>query len=299
MTLAGEAGPDMESDRVSVVIVTFNNAPMLANLLADLSRQRRPPDEVIVIDNASRDDTQALVRGVYPEADHVRLGENLGSAGGYHEGIRRAARSSDFIYTLDDDVRLNPDTLQEIVAGFHALEGAMPGQIAAVRSVGASHPHAAPTPLEVVPWRGTLFKTAIVREVGLPSPDYFLYGEDLEYSLRIAQRGYRFYWIPTSRCLEAVRERDGKARATLFGRRLVRYQSPFRLYYAFRNEVSIFIRYGRRAALLRTFLYALKILLMIGASERWTGKRPIRALVLGIFDGIRGRMGRHPDYTPG
>ena len=84
---------------------------MLANLLNDLRIQSRLPDEVIVVDNASLDQTESMVKVNYPAVNYIKLVENLGSAGGYYEGIKRAAESSDFIYTLDDDVCLKPDTL--------------------------------------------------------------------------------------------------------------------------------------------------------------------------------------------
>jgi rhamnopyranosyl-N-acetylglucosaminyl-diphospho-decaprenol beta-1,3/1,4-galactofuranosyltransferase len=283
------------SERVCVVIVTFNNADMLANLLDDLRNQDRLPDEVIVIDNASGDHTETLVRGNYPEVNYIRLGENRGSAGGYYEGIKRAAESSDFIYTLDDDVRLNPDTLAEIIKGSRLLEKSLPSIIGAVRSVGERHPEIAPTQLDVFSWRGTFLKTDIIREAGLPSQDYFLYGEDLEYSLRLAARGYCFYWIPSSTCQE--RHRHGKTYARVFGKRSIRYQDPFRLYYAFRNEIYVYLHYHRVLKLFLTVMYAMKVIMMILVSEGWTGKKSIGAVTKGMIDGFRRRLGKNLSYT--
>jgi rhamnopyranosyl-N-acetylglucosaminyl-diphospho-decaprenol beta-1,3/1,4-galactofuranosyltransferase len=286
------------SERVCVVIVTFNNANMLAKLLDDLRIQTRLPDGVIVVDNASRDHTENTVREDYPEVKYVKLKENLGSAGGYHEGIRRAIETADFIYTLDDDVRLKPNTLAEIIQGFHVLEKTSEFRIGAVRSVGEGHPQSVPTPLEICPWRGTLFKTRIVREVGLPSPDYFLYGEDIEYSLRLAKRGYCFYWIPASICQEDKRKRDGKAEMGLFKKRGTRYQDPFRLYYAFRSEISIYLNYCLFMKLLHTILYAMKVVLMILAKEGLSGRVAIGAIAAGIRDGFRRKLGKNSRYSP-
>jgi rhamnopyranosyl-N-acetylglucosaminyl-diphospho-decaprenol beta-1,3/1,4-galactofuranosyltransferase len=270
---------------------------MLANLLDDLRNQNRLPDEVIVIDNASRDHTETVVKGNYPEVNYIRLRENMGSAGGYHEGIRRAAKSSDFIYTLDDDVRLNPDTLAEIIRGFRLLEKSLPCGIGAVRSVGERHPEIVPTQLDVFSWRGTLLKTDIIKEAGLPFQDYFLYGEDLEYSLRIAKKGYCFYWIPTSICQERHRDQDGKTHAEVFGKRHVRYRDSFRLYYAFRNETHVYLHYHRVLKLFLAVMYALKVIIMILASEGWTGQKAIRAVMRGMTDALRGRLGKNLYYT--
>jgi rhamnopyranosyl-N-acetylglucosaminyl-diphospho-decaprenol beta-1,3/1,4-galactofuranosyltransferase len=285
------------SEKVCTVIVTFNNSEMLTSLLDDLRNQSRLSAEVIVIDNASRDHTENMVKDNYPEVKYIKLRENMGSAGGYHEGIKRAAEASDFIYTLDDDVRLNPDTLSEIIKGFRLFEKSLPSRIGAVRSVGERHPEIVSTQLEVFSWRGTLLKTDIIREVGLPSQDYFLYGEDLEYSLRLTKKGYCFYWIPSSICQERYRDRDGKTHENLLGKKSVRYQDPFRLYYAFRNEVFIYRQYQCVFKLLHTFMYAVKVILMILATEGWSGQKSIRAVTKGIIDGLMGRLGKNLSYT--
>jgi rhamnopyranosyl-N-acetylglucosaminyl-diphospho-decaprenol beta-1,3/1,4-galactofuranosyltransferase len=269
---------------------------MLSDLLNDLSVQSRLPDEVIVVDNASFDQTESMVKVNYPAVNYIKLVENLGSAGGYYEGIKRAAESSDFIYTLDDDVSLKPDTLSEIINGFYRLEKLSPSKIAAVRSVGERHPELLATRMEIYTWRGTLLKTSIVREMGLPSPDYFLYGEDLEYSLRLAKKGYSFYWIPESICQERHRNQDGKTYTEIFGKRSVRYLDPFRLYYAFRNEIFIYLRYYRVFKMFHTVMYAVKVILMILASEGWNGQKSIEAVTKGMIDGFRGRLGKNISF---
>jgi GT2 family glycosyltransferase len=297
-TGSGKKGSFILSEKICAVIVTFNNVSMLANLLNDLRIQSRLPDEVIVVDNASLDQTESMVKVNYPAINYIKLVENLGSAGGYYEGIKRAAESNDFIYTLDDDVCLKPDTLSEIVKGFQLLEKSLPCRIGAVRSVGKGHPEDVPTKLDICPWRGTLFKTSIVREAGLPSPDYFLYGEDLEYSLRFTKKGYSFYWIPASICQERHRDRDGKTHTEIFGKRSYHYQAPFRLYYAFRNEISIYKQYHLVFKLFHTFMYAVKVVSWILITEGGTGQKAIRAVTNGVIDGFRGKLGKNLSYTP-
>jgi GT2 family glycosyltransferase len=293
-----EGGNCILSEKVCAVIVTFNNAGMLSDLLNDLRIQTRLPDEVIVVDNASLDQTESVVKINYPAANYIKLMDNLGSAGGFYEGITRAAESSDFIYTLDDDVCLKSDTLSEIVKGFQLLERSLPSRVGAVRSVGKRHPEDVPTRLDICSWRGTLFKTSIVREAGLPSTNYFLYGEDLEYSLRLRKRGYSFYWIPTSICQERHRDQDGKTHVNILGKKRVRYQDPFRLYYAFRNEVSIYKQYRFVFKLFHTFMYAAMVVLWLLITEGGTGKKAIRAVTNGIIDGLSGRLGKNLSYAP-
>ena len=284
--------------KASIVIVTFNNATMLLELLDNVHSQTLKPYKVIVIDNASQDETESLISPKYPEIEYVRLDENTGSAGGFYEGISRAYYYSYFIYLLDDDVQLARDALEAIVVGFLELEQTCPGKLGAVRSVSPNHPWDHPTPFEIFSWRGSLLKAEIVREVGLPRADYFLYGEDLEYSLRFTRKGYRFFWIPRSICQQKRQTRDGKEWINILGKSGYRYRDPFRHYYAFRNEVSIYREYRMIWNLLKVMLYAGKLIPYIIMKDGRAGRSQIYAIIDGLRDGFLGRLGKNPQYLP-
>jgi GT2 family glycosyltransferase len=283
----------MPRPRIAAVIVTFNNAEMLRTLLTDLFSQSRPPDSVIVIDNSSNDATSKMIRCDFPTAIYKRMPENTGSAGGYHEGFRISIADCDFIWTLDDDVRLHDDSLEKLVAGFSKLSQTL--RIGAVRSTGAQQGNTVPTPLEIAPWRGTLFCTLAVKKIGLPRSDYFLYGEDLEYSLRLHRNGYRIFWIPESVCKEI---RVGKIDGRLLNIKVLIYPSAFRLYYAFRNEMSIFIEYKMYGRVIRLLLYAGKVILYILFSDRSNGIPKLLAVINGLRNGLRRKLGRNEAYLP-
>lgn len=280
-------------ERVTAVIVTFNNALMLRHLLADLRMQTRPPNETLVVDNASFDNTELVVKSCRPPVIYVRLLENEGSAGGYHEGIRTAMRTADLIWTLDDDVRLDSRSLEFLLRGFRGLQNSR--RVGAVRCVGEHHASVVPTALEFVPWRGTLFPVEAIRAAGLPKKEYFLYGEDLEYSIRLRKLAYTFYWIPGSRCIE---RRKGKADFELLNRPGEVYTTPFRLYYAFRNEVSAFLEHRYFVRLVRTLMYAIKVVLYFVLRERSASRDKITAIAQGVRDGLSYRLGRNPAYVP-
>jgi len=279
---------------VVAVIVSYNNSAMLQILLNDIASQSRPPDRIIVVDNASSDGTQEAIKTRFPGVDCIRMPENTGSAGGYHHGMKTALAKSHYIWTLDDDVRLRPDTLAELLNGFDLLKRGC--KLGAVRSVGGHHPEQHPTRLHIIPWRGTLFSSEAVSEVSLPLSEYFLYGEDLDFSLRLARKGYQCFWIPTSHCTE--NRNKGKSETHLFFHTEKMYSSPFRLYYAFRNQTAIYLKFGAWVPFCKTLLYGLKVILycpMIGGE----GKREkIRAVLKGISDGLGGRLGKNPQYDP-
>jgi GT2 family glycosyltransferase len=280
------------SVKVAAVIVTYNNAAGIERLLSDLYGQSLRPDTVWVIDNA-RDDATARVIAQSPQkVDYVRLTENSGSAGGYAEGLSRAQAGHDLIWLLDDDVALEPDSLETLVQAYIQLQSRIAP--VAVRS-WCTHlcPFPAARETSSFAWRGTMIPAGTVGQVGLPRRDYFLYADDAEYALRMRKAGYRIFWIPQSRVIEQRHEDKTSVRLGRIDVRL--YRSPARLYYAFRNQLHLAISHRQRWLLVRTLGYALKLLVLLSARGRLTG--PLRRAVwLGLCDGWAARLGKHPEY---
>ncbi len=103
--------------RIAAVVVTYNRSALLDVCLKALIGQERPPDEILVIDNASTDNTQEMLERKYEGViTYVRLAENQGGAGGFHEGIRLAyEKGHDWIWAMDDDVDPAADALKAMV----------------------------------------------------------------------------------------------------------------------------------------------------------------------------------------
>ncbi|HUX10093.1 MAG TPA: glycosyltransferase family 2 protein [Terriglobia bacterium] len=103
--------------RIAAVVVTYNRCTLLDRCLKALVSQDRPPDEILVIDNASTDNTQEMLRQKYDgRITHVRLEKNQGGSGGFYEGIRLAyEKGYDWIWVMDDDVEPAADALKALV----------------------------------------------------------------------------------------------------------------------------------------------------------------------------------------
>ncbi|MCU4186934.1 glycosyltransferase [Acidiferrimicrobium sp. IK] len=102
--------------RVSVLIPARDEASSLPHLLASLAAQVEPPDEVVVVDDASTDGTGQLARRA-----GVRVLESSGPPAGWsgkcwalHQG--QAAATGELLVFLDADVTLSADGLARIVA---------------------------------------------------------------------------------------------------------------------------------------------------------------------------------------
>lgn len=109
---------------VSIVIVTHNSATQIGACLRALERQRCDAErEIVVVDNASRDESRAIVAG-FPAARLVTEAENWGFAGGVNRGVS-AARGR-IIALLNPDAEPAPDWLAQLIA---ALDGPRVGVV--------------------------------------------------------------------------------------------------------------------------------------------------------------------------
>jgi GT2 family glycosyltransferase len=106
----------------AIVIPNWNGARWLVGCLDAVAAQTRRPDELVVVDGASSDDSLRIVAAHPAEARVVQLGENLGFGAAANRGI--AAVSSDLVALINTDVVLDPDWLERTVAALAADPGA-------------------------------------------------------------------------------------------------------------------------------------------------------------------------------
>jgi len=99
---------------VSVIIVTWNSAPFLRRCLAALAAQTYPEVELIHIDNASSDDSAAVVREFASAVKQIINDTNRGFSAAVNQGVRVAR--GEFVFLLNPDAFLEPDYLAKLAA---------------------------------------------------------------------------------------------------------------------------------------------------------------------------------------
>jgi rhamnopyranosyl-N-acetylglucosaminyl-diphospho-decaprenol beta-1,3/1,4-galactofuranosyltransferase len=203
-------------ESVAAVVVTYNRSRLLTECLAALLRQSRPVDKIILIDNASSDDTaQVLESGGYlanPKIVYRRLSANTGGAGGFHEGMKIAYDMGfDWLWVMDDDAEPFDDALKNLepcfgrpeIGGVASLTVGSDGaaqtahrgwlelrnsRMQAHRAIDA----AALTPnmeISFASFVGLAVHRSAVKKIGLPMREMFIKADDLEYCLRLATVG--------------------------------------------------------------------------------------------------------------
>ncbi|SDU84319.1 Glycosyltransferase, GT2 family [Microlunatus sagamiharensis] len=109
--------PRQRRDRVAVVVVLYNSAPLLPDLVESLPAGLTGVDfELVGVDNASPDSSVETLLELAPWATVVRTGRNGGYAAGINAGVA-AARPHDAVLVLNSDVRLRPGCVAALLEG--------------------------------------------------------------------------------------------------------------------------------------------------------------------------------------
>jgi GT2 family glycosyltransferase len=126
----GIRNPDpAQKGLVTVGIVVWNSARDLPECLAGLAAQEYPQIEVVVVDNASADDSVRLILSAFPQSDIIRNGENRGYCAAHNQAIRSSR--GEFYLPLNPDVRLEPGFVGRLVGALerHPPCGSAVGKI--------------------------------------------------------------------------------------------------------------------------------------------------------------------------
>lgn len=272
---AAERDPE-EPESVAVVVVTYQRAALLDELLDSLAAQTRPVDAVFVVDN-SGDEPTAEVLAKHTELplviDHV--GDNIGGAGGFHRGLKAAYLAGhDRIWLMDDDVRPAPWALQALLADGgdvlacvredrrgHLVEKAavrfdlsnplhLSPKTATVDSTWSTR-KAMPARAEIenAAFEGFMVHRRVIDVIGYPDPSYFIFYDDCDYVIRARQAGFKAYAVRDAlmrRHYDFVQQND---------------LSSWKGYYMYRNLFAVHYRYGTNVLVkLKPFLLTLGVL---------------------------------------
>lgn len=297
----------MSNDLVSVIILNYNGKDMLVECLEAVFRQTYPNYEVIVVDNASRDGSEALVRAKFPKARLLILERNFGFAGGNNRGMEIARGK--YIALLNNDAVPEPQWLEELVralekdptAGFCASkilvyggEGLIDtaGDGWATVGVGFKHGKDQREGAAYSQFRyvfsacaaAALYRRSMLDEIGGFDEDFFFSCEDTDLSFRAQLAGYRCLYVP----LAVVHHRVGASsrdRSFLFymwyrNLEYVYFKNmpqvllwkylPLHLFYMFCSLAASPLR-GTTGAFLRAKLY-----ILLNVPKVWRKRRAIQ-----------------------
>lgn len=285
-------------DKISIIIVNWNGEQFLERCLAALMAQTFKPHEIIVVDNASSDNSIEIVQ----RFSSVRLltqHENLGFARGNNIAIEAANTESEWIALLNPDAYVEPSWLESLYSAVHDYPTF---DVFGSKLVNADNPMIIDGTgdayhLSGLVWRishGTLASNLSdqVREIFSPcaaaalyrrsalitvggfDEDFFCYVEDVDLGFRLRLAGYRCLYVPSSIALHV-------GSGTTGGK-----NSDFSVYHGHRNLVWAYTK--NMPASLFWLLLPLHLLLNIVTIFYFTSRGQGKIILHAKLDAARG-----------
>jgi GT2 family glycosyltransferase len=280
--------PNSRNMKVSIIIVNYNTRELLRNSLISISKYVEASHEVIVVDNASKDDSVTILKPAFPHVHFIESKENLGFAAGNNLGLSQAV--GDYIFFLNPDTELvdssldrlilfldkNPKagiaapqlrygngTLQRSIRPFYSFWGSLADN-RYMNPVLARFPrlnkvvpvildHHKQSTVDWVKGAAILIRTDLVKEIGGFDEQFWIYGEEMDLCKQVWKRGYSINYLPDSIILHFEGQSTRQASQKMF---IQNYKS-FYLYLKKNHSKSELMWYHRRV-LLFTQLFLMK-----------------------------------------
>lgn len=196
-----------KNKQVAIIVVTYNRITLLKEVICALRRQTYTNNKIIVVNNGSTDETLSWLE---EQNDIYTITQsNLGGAGGFHTGMKYAAENGfDYCWIMDDDVICHPDALEQLCSSYSKKRniGFVCSKVLGISGEPMNTPRVDQRigengyfdysdlidykmiKVESATFVSVFLSTNIIFEVGLPYKDFFIWGDDTEYTKRISSK---------------------------------------------------------------------------------------------------------------
>lgn len=298
--------------KIGVVITTYNRLDKLKIALEAYNNQLLKPDYIIVVNNASTDNTTEFLEywKIVPSVSKkivIEMEYNAGGSGGFYAGEQYAMQLEDIDWVLiaDDDAYPEQDYLKGL---FDYIEKNGKENISivcgSVKELGAQEnihrtylkskwsryfqkyvPEIDYSKKELYPdfvsYVGILINKLKLEKVGLVNKEYFIWYDDTEHSQRLKQVG-DIVCLPRYRIVHDVAGEN--------------LELSWKNYYGFRNNVDFFKKHFK---LQMPFVVAVTIAKALLCPLKGKSFTESKLRLIAIKDGLLGNLGKHPIYKPG
>ena len=236
---------------ISIITINYNGLQDTCALIETIPFNDKM--EVIVVDNASKNDEATKIENKYPHVKVIKSNKNLGFAGGNNLGIKAA--HGKYIFLLNNDTILHPQTsdIKHLIDrlesspkigvicpkirfawGNHPIQFTGYTQLSKItvrnKAIGFGEEdkgqYDTPHPTPYAHGAAMLIKREVIDKVGLMPDCYFLYYEELDWSMMMTRAGYEIWYEPTYTIYHKESQATGQ-------------NSPLRTYYITRNRLLL------------------------------------------------------------
>ena len=219
---------------VTVVMVSYNTRELTVQAMSKLIENCSLPLEIIVVDNASTDDTVETLRSKFPKVQVIQNQQNVGFGMANNQGFALAA--GDNVLLLNTDAFIKPECIEKLVATLQSDNtiGVVGPKILNVDGTVQPSVHPFPGPLRAVleywwlerifrpgtpfgsyrkwsysqqadvPWligACMLVRKSVINETDGFSKEFFMYAEETDWQKRISDNGWRIVFTPEAECI--------------------------------------------------------------------------------------------------
>ena len=301
----------MDYPLVSIITVNYNHPEVTVALLISLQKISYPNIEIIVVDNASQESPE-IINTTFPNIIFIQNLTNLGFAGGNNQGVRIA--KGKYLLFINNDTEVSPNFLEPLVSKcesdpktggvspkikyFYQPDtiqfcGQGPMNPYTMRSFGYGNKAKDFGQFELdrvtsfLHGAAMLIPASVIQRVGLMPECYFLYYEELDWSCRITQSGYRLWYVHDSVVMHKESVSTGK-------------MTPVKTYYMNRSRLL----YLRRNLNGLTFLVAILYQIFVAIPKNSVvfffraGKGHFKAYMKAIFWQFQNMFSRQIHLNP-
>ena len=292
----------MDSVQLSIITINYNGLKDTCELIDTLPLEDKSI-EVIVVDNASTQNEASVIEERYPQVMVIRSKKNLGFAGGNNLGIKAA--KGKYLFFLNNDTLLKPQTsdLSPLITRLESslktgmvcpkikfswgnnliqFAGYTPLSPITMRNkaIGCGETdheqYNTPHPTPYAHGAAMMVKREVIEKAGLMPECYFLYYEELDWSMMIRRAGYDIWYEPACTIFHKESQTTGQ-------------NSPLRTYYITRNRLLFTQRNQQGLMKYITYLYlislvAIRDILKYTFQQRWG---LVRATTRGVVSFIK------------
>jgi rhamnopyranosyl-N-acetylglucosaminyl-diphospho-decaprenol beta-1,3/1,4-galactofuranosyltransferase len=279
----------VDTEKICAVVVTYNRRKLLRRCIDALIAQRRPPDKILIADNASTDGTENMLRkqfAHYPSIKYINLGANLGGGGGFHYGARQAFEEGyDWVWLMDDDCLATEECLDTLM--FQTIDSrhiyspivmSIEDKTTVLWGIKAKI-HSGNFEVTTLPFNGFLIHRDSLKILGFPEKEFFIYGDDTDFNMKARDNGKKVIMVTSSVMYHPYKN-------VVKGLKVYKmFLNKLWTYYKLRNAIIIYKRY-RYVSINQVIMFAAAFMFYL-----LTVKFDyLRLWLEGLKDGVNGRL---------
>jgi len=259
----------MKNPKVSFILLNMNQPALTIDCLKSLQRCTYPNIEIIVVDQASKDNSVELISKQFPDIKLIVNTVNNGFTGGNNTGMQQA--TGEYFFLLNNDTEVEPGFLEPLITELESnpLAGAASPLIRFYQNPGKIQYAGGPEQIDLIrgrnAWRGWMtdyptqyafvesttaahgaafiIKRKVAEEVGFLDDNFFIYFEELDWSIRIRRAGYKILFVPSSEIFHKESMTMPK-------------EHPFRVRFMTRNRILLSRKHLSKFSFIESIIYS-------------------------------------------